>query len=324
MKTNITVDTDTIRRLHSIAKELASLADSLGRHERVEFSDVWPESLDPKDKQRMLLPLYLGMTSQNEKLVIDLARMPHLLIGGASGQGKTNLLNCIIGGLARLMPPEQLRFVLFDPKCVEFIQYAALPHLALPVVTDGCKFVHVLRWLADELEKRLKEFTGAVCRNIETYREAGNQMPYIIVVIDEIVDLMANCGKEVEPLITRLAALARAVGIHLVVATQVAGHKVLSSIFRCNIPGRIAFRTRSRSESKMIIEALDADALCAPGDMLVRRNDGTLARAQCAYLSGQEEVRIIEAVEKRYGSQKFFSLIGMKSERLERKKHVNG
>ena len=304
MRTGITIDTDTIRRLHSIAKELASLADSLGRHERVDFAEVWPEFLDPKEAQRMLLPLYLGMTSQDEKLVIDLARLPHLLVGGASGQGKSNLLNCIIGGLARLLPPEQLRFVLFDPKCVEFVQYSALPHLAFPVITDGAKFVYVLRWLVCEMEKRLKEFARATCRNIEDFRKAGNQMPYLVVIIDEIADLILNFGKEVEPLIARLTALARAAGIHLVVATQVADHKVLSATLRCNIPGRISFKTRSGSESKIIIDAPDADALFAPGDMLVRQKDGTLTRAQCAYLSGEEEARIIEAVEKQYGSPK--------------------
>ena len=309
MRTEITIGTDTIRRLHSIAKELASLADSLGRHERVEFTEVWPEFLDPKEAQRMLLPLYLGMTSQDEKLVIDLARLPHLLVGGASGQGKSNMLNCIISGLARLLPPEQLRFVLFDPKCVEFVQYSALPHLAFPVITDGDKFVYVLRWLVCEMDKRLKEFARATCRNIEDYRKAGNQMPYLVVIIDEIVDLMLNFGKEVEPLIARLTALARAAGIHLVVATQVADHKVLSATLRCNIPGRVSFKTRSGSESKIIIDAPDADVLCAPGDMLVRQKDGTLTRAQCAYLSGEEEARIIEAVEQQYGSPKFLALL---------------
>ena len=307
MRTNITVDTDTIRRLHSIAKELASLADSIGRHERVDFAETWPESLDPKEAQRMLLPLYLGMTSQDEKLIVDLARLPHLLVGGASGQGKSNMLNCIISGLARLLPPEQLRFVLFDPKCVEFVQYSALPHLAFPVITDGAKFVYVLRWLVCEMEKRLKEFARATCRNIEDFRKAGNQMPYLVVIIDEIVDLMLNFGKEVEPLIARLTALARAAGIHLVVATQVADHKVLSATLRCNLPGRIAFKTRSESESKLIIDAPDADILCAPGDMLVRQKDGTLTRAQCAYLSGEEEAWIIEAVEKQYGNPKFLA-----------------
>ena len=304
MRSNITVDTDTIRRLHSIAKELVSLADSIGRHEGVDFAETWPESLDPKEAQRILLPLYLGMTSQDEKLVIDLARLPHLLVGGSSGQGKSNLLNCIISGLARLLPPEQLRFVLFDPKCVEFVQYSALPHLAFPVITDGAKFVYVLRWLVCEMEKRLKEFARATCRNIEDFRKAGNQMPDLVVIIDEIADLILNFGKEVEPLIARLTALARAAGIHLVVATQVADHKVLSTTLRCNIPGRISFKTRSGSESKIIIDAPDADVLCAPGDMLVRQKDGTLTRAQCAYLSGEEEARIIEAVEKQYGSPK--------------------
>ena len=255
------------------------------------------------------MPLYLGMTSQDEKLVIDLARLPHLLVGGSSGQGKSNLLNCIISGLARLLPPEQLRFVLFDPKCVEFVQYSALPHLAFPVITDGAKFVYVLRWLVCEMEKRLKEFARATCRNIEDFRKAGNQMPYLVVIIDEIVDLIQNFGKEVEPLIARLTALARAAGIHLVVATQVADNKVLSATLRCNIPGRISFKTRSGSESKIIIDAPDADVLCAPGDMLVRQKDGTLARAQCAYLSGEEEARIIEAVEKRHGSPKFLALL---------------
>ena len=307
MRTGITIDTDTIRRLHSIAKELASLADSLGRHERVEFTEVWPEFLDPKEAQRMLLPLYLGMTSQDEKLIVDLARLPHLLVCGVSGQGKSNMLNCIISGLARLLPPEQLRFVLFDPKCVEFAQYSALPHLAFPVITDGAKFVYVLRWLVCEMDKRLKEFARATCRNIEDYRKAGNQMPYLLVIIDEIADLMLNFGKEVEPLIARLTALARAAGIHLVVATQVADNKVLSATLRCNIPGRISFKTRSGSESKIIIDAPDADVLCAPGDMLVRQKDGTLTRAQCAYLSGEEECRIIGAVENQYGSPKFLA-----------------
>ena len=116
MRANNTINADTIRRLHSITKEVASLVVSLVLRKLVYFADVWPESLDPKEEPRMLLPLYLGMTLQDEKLVIDLARMQHLLIGGASGQGKSNLLNCIISGLARLLPPEQLRFFLFDPK----------------------------------------------------------------------------------------------------------------------------------------------------------------------------------------------------------------
>ena len=134
-------------------------------------------------------------------------------------------------------------------------------------------------------------------------------MPYLVVIIDEIVDLIQNFGKEVEPLIARLTALARAAGIHLVVATQVADHKVLSATLRCNLPGRIAFKTSSESESKLIIDAPDADVLCAPGDMLVRQKDGTLTRAQCAYLSGEEEFQIIKAVGKLYVNPKFLTAL---------------
>ena len=167
--------------------------------------------------------------------------------------------------------------------------------------------MYVLRWLICEMDKRLKGFARAACRNIEDYRKAGNQMPYLLVIIDEIANLMLNFGKEVEPLIARLTALARAAGIHLVVATQVADHNVLSATLRFNLLGRIAFKTRSESESKLIIDAPDADILCAPGDMLVRQKDGTLVRAQCAYLSGQEEARIIEVAGKLYGNSKFLA-----------------
>ena len=307
MRTDITINTDTIRRLHSIAKELASLADSLGsladslgRHELVYFADVWPESLDPKDEQRMLLPIYLGMTPQDEKLVIDLARMPHLLIGGASGQGKSNLLNCIISGLARLLPPEQLRFFLFDPKYVEFTHFLNLPHLAFQVINDGAKCVRALNWLENEMEERLKTFSNVKCSNIEKYRAGGNQMPYIVVVMDEIADLMMEYGKEVESLVGRITAFGRAVGIYFVMATQVADQKVLTESLCRSFITRIAFKTRNQSESQLIINAPDANILCGRGDMFVSQPGGALVRAQCAYLSSEEETRIGDEIGKRY------------------------
>ena len=307
MRTDITINTDTIRRLHSIAKELASLADSLGsladslgRHELVDFADVWPESLDPKEEQRMMLPLYLGMTPQDEKLVIDLARMPDLLIGGASGQGKSNLLDCIVSGLARLLPPEQLRFFLFDPKYMEFTHFLNLPHLAFRMINDGAKCVRALNWLENEMEERLKTFSNVKCRNIEKYRAAGNQMPYIVVVMDEIADLMMEYGKEVESLVGRLTAFGRTVGIHFVIATQVADQKVLTASLCRGFIQRIAFKTRNQSESQLIINAPDADILCGRGDMFVTHPGGSLVRAQCAYLSPEEEARIGDEIGKRY------------------------
>ena len=301
------VDVEMVRRLHAVAKEITSLADSLGRHERVDFDEVWPESVTNKKIGRKCLPLFLGLTSTDEKLVTDLASLPHLLVGGATGQGKSNLLNSIICGLTRLLPPDELRLVLVDMKVVEFVQYMTLPHLAFPVITDTNKCLYVLNWLAAEMERRLKLFTRAACRNIQAYRESGNTIPYIVVIIDEFADLMASHRKDFEPVVARLTAKARAAGIHLILATQNADHDVLSGTLRCNIPGRIAFKTRSQSESRLIIDSPDADVLCAPGDMLVRQKGGTLVRAQCAYLSDMELVRNIETLEKQYDGPKFLA-----------------
>ena len=303
------VDVEMVRRLHAVAKEITSLADSLGRHERVDFDEVWPQSVTDKKIGCKCLPLFLGLTSTDEKLVTDLASLPHLLVGGATGQGKSNLLNSIICGLTRLLPPDELRLVLVDMKVVEFVQYMTLPHLAFPVITDTNKCLYVLRWLVAEMERRLKLFASAACRNIQDYRKSGNALPYIVVIIDEFADLMLSYGKDFEPVIARLAARARAAGIHLVMATQNAGHDVLTASLRNNFQGRIAFKTRSQSESRRIVDSPDADVLCAPGDMLVRQKDGPLVRAQCAYLPDMALVRIIETLEKQYDGSKFLAAL---------------
>ena len=218
---------------------------------------MWPESMTDKKIGRKCLPLFLGLTSTDEKLVTDLASLPHLLVGGATGQGKSNLLNSIICGLTRLLPPDELRLVLVDTKMVEFVQYTTLPHLASPVITDNNKCLYVLRWLVAEMERRLKLFARAACRNIQAYRKSGNVIPYIVVLIDEFADLMASHRKDFEPVVARLTAMARAAGIHLVMATQRADNDVLSGTLRCNIPGRIVFKTRSQSESRLIIDSPD-------------------------------------------------------------------
>ena len=302
-------DVDMVRRLHAVAKQISLLADFLGRHKHVDFDQVWPQSMADKSVGSMCLPLFLGLTSTDEKLVTDLASIPHLLVGGATGQGKSNLLNSIICGLTRLLPPDELRLALVDTKCVEFTQYACLPHLAFPVISDNNKCLYALRWLVAEVERRLKLFARAACRNIQAYRESGNAIPYIVVIIDEFADLMASHGKDFEPVVARLTAMARAAGIHLVVATQNADHGVLPASLRNNFQGRIAFKTRSQSESRLIIDSPDADVLCAPGDMLVRQKDGSLVRAQCAYSSAMEESKIIEELTSRYARPAYLAEI---------------
>lgn len=298
---------EMVRRLHAVSKQITSLADYLGRHEHVDFDQVWPQSMADKSVGNTCLPLFLGLTSTDEKLVIDLARLPHLLVGGTTGQGKSNLLNSIICGLTRLLPPDELRLVLVDTKMVEFTPYAALPHLAFPIITDDNKCLYVLRWLVAEMERRLKLFASAACRNIQDYRKSVNAIPYIVVIIDEFAGLMENHGKDFAPVVARLTARARAAGIHLVIATQSADHDVLSASLRNNFPGRIAFKTRSQSESRLIVDSPDADILCAPGDMLVRQKDDVLVRAQCAYLSDMELVRISDMVGKQYDGSKFLA-----------------
>ena len=300
LKTKMIVDADTIRRFHSMAKELVQLADSIGRHERVDFAEVWPETMGDKDARNKQLPLFLGLTSTDEKLVVDLASLPNLLVGGATGQGKSNLLNSIICGLTRLLSPDELRLVLVDTKMVEFTPYAALPHLAFQTITDGNKCVSVLRWLADEESRRLKALAFAECQNIAEYREKGNAMPSIVVVIDEFADLMFSHGKEFETAVSQLFSYGRATGIHLVMATQRADHNVLTVSLRCCFPCRISFRTRNLSESNLILDSPDADVLCAPGDMLVRQKDGSLVRAQCAFLSAIDSGTITEDIMKWY------------------------
>lgn len=322
LNSSLVADVATVRQLHSVAREIAALADSIGRQERVDFNDVWPKSMEDKEVGDMRLPLFLGRTSTDEKLVVDLAQLQHLLVGGAVGQGKTNLLNTIVCGLARLLPPDRLRLVLVDTKCVEFARYASLPHLAFPVINDDNKCLYALRWLVAEMERRLKAFARARCRTIEEYNEVvaigdpfdegGFQsehensaeakktqvpLPYIVVVIDELIGIMFSHGKDFAVTVTRLAAKGRAVGIHLVVATQSTDPETLPAMLACRFPCGIAFKTDSLA-SRCLIRSPDADGLCAPGDMLLRRIG--LVRAQCAWISAEEEQKIVEELEKRH------------------------
>jgi S-DNA-T family DNA segregation ATPase FtsK/SpoIIIE len=211
--------------------------------------------------------------------------------------------------------PEQLKLIMVDPKCVEFTSYASLPHLLVPVITDTKKVVYSLRWAVAEMEKRLKMFARAGKRNIVDFNcrdiltqpdmfggaETGSDdmprtVPYIVIIIDEVADLMASAGKEVEPEIARLTAKARAAGIHVILATQRPDTKVITGTIKSNIPGRIAFKTASSIDSRTILDATGAESLIGRGDMLFKTKEGVLIRAQGAWVSDPEIGRITDFI----------------------------
>ena len=271
------------------------------------------------------LPLLLGKDAAGNDLVVDLAKLPHLLVAGATGQGKSVCLNSIINGLLMCRTPDQLKFIMVDPKRVEFTSYNALPHLLVPVINDTKKVMFGLRWAVVEMEKRLKMFQRAKCRNIVDFNNrktvtqpdllggeettvGGNPdlprtIPYIVIIIDEVADIMQAAQKEVDPLIARLTALARAAGIHLILATQRPDTKVITGTIKSNIPGRVAFKTSSAIDSRTILDAQGAESLIGKGDMLFKLSDGRLLRAQGSYISDDEIERILAFIGEHSNTQ---------------------
>ena len=254
----------------------------------------------------MALPVALGKTISNEVFVTDLAKMPHLLMAGATGQGKSVGLNAILASLLYKKHPSQLKFVLVDPKKVELTLFnkierhylAKLPDNEEPIITDTKKVIHTLNSLCIEMDQRYDLLKDAGCRNVKEYNskfidrklnpEKGHQyLPYIVLVIDELADLMMTAGKEVETPIARLAQLARAIGIHLVVATQRPSVNVITGIIKANFPARLSFRVTSKIDSRTILDAGGADQLIGRGDMLLSLGS-EMTRLQCAFVDTPE------------------------------------
>ena len=232
--------------------------------------------------------------------------MPHLLVAGASGKGKSVCLSAIINGFLMCRTPEQLRLILVDPKGgTEFKVYERLPHLLVPVVTDIKQVVAALRWAAKEMARRQKVIADAGTSDIREYNasaKADERMPYIVVVIDELADIMIQSKRDVEPVLSRLMALARATGIHLILATQRPDVQVISGTIKANIPGRVAFATSNATDSRTILDESGAEALIGDGDMLYRTSDGLTVRAQGAFVSRGEKNRIVEFAVKQWPS----------------------
>ena len=272
---------------------------------------VWPKNGRPKYP----VPILLGKDVAGEAVVADLARMPHLLVAGASGKGKSVCLNSIINGLLMSRTPEQLRMILVDPKRTEFSNYKAMPHLLVPVVVEAKKVLGALRWAAKEMEQRLVRFSEVGARDIVEFNDASEEkVPYIVIVIDELADIMTLCGRDVEPVLGRLMALARATGIHLIIATQRPDVKTISGTIKANIPGRVALGTANATDSRTILDESGAELLCAKGDMLYKSEEG-LVRTQGALITKGELSRIMEFVVRQWPSQIDETIVGaMESE----------
>ena len=281
------------------------------------------EKFQKSDKE---LPVALGKTISNEVLVIDLAKMPHLLVAGATGQGKSVGLNVILTSLLYKKHPSQLKFVLVDPKKVEMSLFskierhylAKLPNSEEAIITDTRKVVHTLNSLCIEMENRYEILKDAGARNLKEYntkfiarklnpKEGHRFLPYIILVIDELADLMMTAGKEVETPIARLAQLARAIGIHLVVATQRPSVNVITGVIKANFPARLSFRVTSKVDSRTILDTGGADQLIGQGDMLLSAGSDII-RLQSPFVDTPEVEKICEFIGAQRGYDSAYML----------------
>ncbi|MBN1374407.1 DNA translocase FtsK 4TM domain-containing protein [Candidatus Dojkabacteria bacterium] len=258
-------------------------------------------SLPDMKEDRFALPLPFGKNVSGLSIVRDLTKMPHMLIAGATGSGKSISINGFIMGLIMTLSPDQLRLILVDPKTVEFAPYADIPHLMVPVVTDVNKVVSALTWAVEEMQCRYAQLREAGTRNIAQYNEKKGytSMPYIVVIIDEMADLMLSTGIDIEHKIVRLAQMARAVGIHLLLATQRPSVNVITGLIKANVPARIGMTVATSIDSRVILDTVGAETLLGNGDMLFKAPDvANAVRIQGVYTKNQEIERVVEFLKK--------------------------
>lgn len=275
-------------------------------------SPEWKESV-----QKMAVPMLLGEDVSGKPVIADLAKMPHMLVAGTTGSGKSVCLNSILAGFMLSRTPEDLRLIMVDPKKVEFTPYTDLPHLIVPIITEAKKVAASLQWAIAEMNRRLDLFKRVKVRNITGFnnREKAKQttlfglieeeeplpdkLPYIVIVIDEMADLMLSAKQEVEPRIVRLAQLSRAVGIHMILATQRPSVNVITGLIKANFPARIAFKVSQRVDSSTILDQVGAEHLIGYGDMLFSDpSQGSTYRGQGCWISDQEVEDLVNAYKK--------------------------
>ena len=290
------------------------------------------QSKEFKDSKHAL-PIFLGRDAAGNAMVVDLAKMPHLLVAGATGSGKSVCLNTIISSFLFTRTPEQVKLVLIDPKMVEMSQFSGAPHLACPVVNDMKRAPGILEWAVMKMEERYKLLHRAGVRNIYSYNKMGDKrlrdvfgdavdepdfprfLPFIVIVVDELADLMMVAAKDVETSITRIAAKSRAVGIHIILATQRPSTNVITGLIKANLPTRIAFMVSSKIDSRVILDANGAEQLLGQGDMLfMPPHTSNIVRGQCTYMSEEEVRDVMEEVKVEEGPNYERELVQSRSE----------
>ena len=245
------------------------------------------------------IPICIGKDISGSIEVIDLSKTPHLLVAGTTGSGKSVFINTLLTSLLYKFSPEELRLILIDPKMLELSVYNDIAHLLTPVVTEPKKAIITLKWVCKEMERRYSLMNEENTRSLEGYNQkALEKLPYIIVFIDEMADLMMTAGKEVEHYVQRLAQMARACGIHLVMATQRPSVDIITGSIKANFPSRISFQVASKYDSRTVLGEIGAEQLLGNGDMLMSKNGASLVRYQSAFISDNEVNKLIQEIKK--------------------------
>jgi len=283
----------------AVGIEVPNVKAAIVRLSSILQSHDWTEADDP-------LTFAIGKDIAGKPVMANLAKMPHLLVAGQTGSGKSVMINDILTSLLYRNSPSDLKLILVDPKTVELTPYNEIPHLLTPVITEPEKCISALKWAVAEMERRYRTLAEVKKRNIIEYNSLKNEegMPYIVIVIDELADLMMMAARDVEALIVRIAQKARAVGIHLILATQRPSVDVITGLIKANVPARIAFTTASQVDSRTIIDQMGAEKLLGMGDMLFLTSDMPKPkRVQAAFISDDETVKVTAFIQEQRAPQ---------------------